>query len=132
MRQPFGHGIIKRGSAAITPVKSLYAPQNHQNHDPHQHQAQTTRREIAPLAAVSPAWESSYQRQNQKNNQDRSEHCFLLLSGGRACGKTLKLSSRRRLLPEGSAFSLIFARKTVLSPAFAGSGSHPLHLFRNL
>src|SRR5271170_6637636 len=31
--------------------------------------------------------------------------------GFTACGKTLKLSSRRRLLPEGSAFSLAFARK---------------------
>jgi|SRR5579863_3302203 len=54
------------------------------------------------------------------------------VSGSTVCGKTLKLSSRRRRLPKGSAFSLTFARKADLclrQAGLAALGMTPLALF---
>src|SRR5260370_39974277 len=63
--------------------QALNAAEKHENHNNYEHQAYAACRKVAPVTAVRPTWNSAYKCQDQKHNQDSSEHCFLLLKCSR-------------------------------------------------
>jgi hypothetical protein len=50
--------------------------EEHENDDDDENEANTSRRDIPPLAAVRPPGHRSQERQDQNNDQDSSKHCF--------------------------------------------------------
>jgi hypothetical protein len=66
---------------------SLDPAKQQQNNDNDEDQTQPTTREITPGTAVIPPRESTNQKQNQQNNQNGSEHTFLLISKNPAVAK---------------------------------------------
>ena len=73
---------VKQTMAALTQRIALHiSGQRQHQHDDQQH-ADDAGRAVAPAAAVAPARERADQHQDQKNDQNRSEHAPLLGSRG--------------------------------------------------
>jgi len=58
--------------------ENLNSSQKQENNDNDENDTQAPRRHVAPLAAVRPPRQGTYERQDQKDNQDRSKHDLLL------------------------------------------------------
>jgi hypothetical protein len=75
-----GGGVNRADVQDFTPIRpssqELNAAEKHENHDNSQHEADATRRKVAPVTAVRPTWNSAYKCQDQKHDQNSSEHCF--------------------------------------------------------
>jgi len=71
-------GLSERNLLCANPVvKNLESSQKQKNDDNDKRDAYDPRRHVAPLAAVRAPRQSTYERQNQKDNQNSCEHCFL-------------------------------------------------------
>src|SRR5271157_5698570 len=63
-----------------SPEHTLYPADQQQNDHNDEDQTQPATREVTPGTAVIPRRESTYQKQNQQNDQNSSKHTFLLIS----------------------------------------------------
>jgi hypothetical protein len=63
--------------ARAQPGQLLNLPKEHKNDHDDENEAHSSRRDIAPLAAVRPPRHCPQKRQDQHHDQDSSKHCFL-------------------------------------------------------
>jgi len=56
--------------------KTLNAPKKREDDNDKESETYASRRDIAPLPAVRPPRQSTYECQDQEDDQDSSKHCF--------------------------------------------------------
>jgi|ERR1700728_2240479 len=92
-----------RGTAKSAPAQSE-ASQKHEHDDYQKHEPQTARRVITPGSAVRPPRQSTKKCENQKYDQDRSQHSASYFSIHASCDRNIADFQVRAGRPDPIAF----------------------------